>query len=276
MNNKMIKRTSIALLMLFPLPAFAQGYVVTPLPNGGIKAVSVTSVTDWVLAQGFADLPMEQTDRATAVILEEGKPPRLAFDTLEEIDRRFNGDGAVDLSGQVIHLEDADGNLDKPAVISLDDIPEGVPIELFENDGPNYIALRDGQWRTEIVDVKQTGCPAQIVPMIKQMVGGGAITNVKFSTPYHPTDFSEQLDFATWKKISPNGWVSEPFSPLGAGQNMPPGMEFSIKYTMIATSKEQLSVWSRVQLTLPGIMSAIAGGSTKCIAEGRGYYKYAG
>lgn len=271
----MIKKISLACLTLFPLSAFAEGYVITPRPDGGIKAVSVTSITDWVLSEGYGGLTRADTDKATGVILEEGKPPRLTRDTLETLDKRFGGDGTVNLSDQVIHLEDADGELGDPVVISLDDIPEGVPIELFEDDISNHIVPLDGLWHSAITDHSQTGCPPQLAPMIESMVGSGSTTNVQFSNPYHPTDFSDQLGFATWKRVSINGFVSDPFSPIG-GQEAPAGMEFSVQYGMIAVSPVRFDVWSRVSLKLPAMMAAIVGGSSTCIAEGRGYYAHAG
>ncbi len=271
----MIKQIPFLLLPLLPLPAMAEGYLITPLAEGGIQAVSVTSVTDWVLAQGFEGLTLADTDKATGIILEEGKPPRLVFDPLEVIDRRYGGDGAVDLSNQTIFLGDLDAEPDQPVVIPLDDIPEGVPIELFEGDGPVYITLRDGLWRSTMTDQSQAGCPPQLAPMIEGLVGSGSTVNAQFSSPYHPTDFSDQLGFATWLRVSPNGFVSKPFNPAGAA-GMPPGMDFKIQYGMVAVSPERLDVWSRVELTLPAMMAALTGGSSTCIAEGRGNYSYVG
>ncbi len=271
----MIKHSIIALLTLLPLPALAEGYLVTPKVGGGIKVISITSVTDWVLAEGYGNFTKAETDKATSIIFEEGKPPRVAFDTLEVLDKRYGGDGSVDLSGQTIHLEDSNGNLSKPKVISLDDIPEGVPIKLFEDDIKNYITLRDGLWRSSITSQSQKGCPPQIAPMVKKMVGKGATTKVKFSTPYHPTDFSDQLGLAVWRRVSANGFVSKPFSPIG-GQAMPQGMKFSVQYGMVAVSPERFNVWSRVTLKLPAMMATMMGGSSTCVAEGRGHYTYSG
>ncbi len=289
MKKRSIILPLIALPLLFSASALGEGYLITPLIDGGIKAIHIQGTPEeWAEAQG---LQLSQAvglyGSATAVILEQGKPPRLSYDSLENIDRRYGGDGDVIPDRQPIALVDPKGENEASETdeispdgipadeIPLYDIPEQVPMELFENDSPNSIAMRDGLWLSEMEFQFNDGCPPQIAPMVQNMVGSGASTQVKFSSPYHPSDFSDQLENINWKRVSPNGYVSEPFSPVGGAQ-MPPGMSFSILYAMEAVSAEKVNVWVQVSLTLPEIMAAMIGGSTNCIAEANGNYSYGG
>ncbi|MCF6302719.1 MAG: hypothetical protein L3J13_05905 [Devosiaceae bacterium] len=287
-----ITLSAITLSLLYSTSALAEGYLITPLQNGGIKAIHIQGTPEeWAKAQGLQlSQAVGQYGPATAVILEQGKPPRLSYNSLENIDRRYGGDGDVIPDNQPISIPDnqpsalidpkGEKEVSERDEISLDDIPwddipQQVPMELFENDSPNSIALRDGIWRSEMEFQFNDGCPPQIAPLVTSMVGNGASTRAAFSNPYHPSDFSDQLDRIEWKRVSPNGYVSEPFSPVGGAQ-MPPGMSFSILYAMEAVSPEKVNVWVQVQLTLPEFMAAMVGGSTNCIAEANGNYSYSG
>ncbi|VAW22714.1 hypothetical protein MNBD_ALPHA11-90 [hydrothermal vent metagenome] len=287
----MIKRSIIlpviTLSLLYSTVTIAEVYLITPLQDGGIKAIHIQiTPEEWAKAQGLQlSEAVGLYGPATAVILEQGKPPRLSYDSLKNIDRRYGGDGDVIPDNQPTSIPDRQPTaLIDPSgeregsekdEISLDDIPEQVPMELFENDSPNSIALRDGLWRSEMEFQFNDGCPPQIAPLVRNMVGNGASTQATFSNPYHPRDFSDQLENIEWKRASPNGYVSAPFSPVGGAQ-MPPGMSFSILYAMEAVSAEKVNVWVQVQLTLPEFMAAMVGGSTNCIAEANGNYSYSG
>lgn len=275
-----MNRFAFVLPLLLPLAVSAEGYLVTPLADGGLKAVSIgVSPEDWVIVQGLSfEQTIWQKDTATGVILEPGKPPRLTYDSLENLDRRYGGNGAVDLAGQVINLDGRGGPKDSltPAeVISLDDIPEHAPIELFEDDLPSYITLRDGPWRSSMAMQSASGCPPQLSPIIEAMVGTGGDTTAQFSTPFYPSDFLEEMNMATWKHVSANGYVSDPFSPTGDA-SLPPGMSFLVSYAMKALTSEKVEVWVKVEMTLPKVMAAMAGSSTTCVAQASGYYVFDG
>lgn len=275
-----MKIFSLVLPLLIPLSASAEGYLVTPLEGGGIKAVSIqVSPEEWAIVNGLVyEQTVWQEGTATAIILEEGKPPRMSYASLEGLDRRFGGDGAVDLAGQTINLDGLGGirTVDETTeVISLDDMPVDAPIELFDEDLPAYITLRDGPWNSSMEMQSQQGCPAQVGMMVEAMVGSGGGTQAQFSTPFHPTDFLEQMNMVEWKHVSTNGYLSDPFSPTG-GADLPPGMAFSVQYAMKALSPIKVEVWVEVNLTLPAVMAAMAGGSTHCVAQASGFYDFAG
>lgn len=290
-----MKKLACLLPLLLPTSTLAESYLITRLAEGGIRAVAIEmAVEDWAAIQGFpAGQSAGQSGPATGVILEPGQPPRLTYETLAALDRRFGGDGIPETPAPTTTLADipatnpeqalpAPRNPETPLpparipdVIPLDDIPEGVPMALIDRDSVTYIALRDGLWKSTLDFNFDSGCPPQVGPAVRQMVGNGATTRAQFSSPYHPTDFSDQLAFAPWKRVSSNGFVAGPFSPTGAA-GMPPGMSFSLLYIMAAVSPEQVDVWAQVILTLPPAMAAMIGGSASCLAEGNGTYTYVG
>jgi hypothetical protein len=281
--------------LLLPSSALAESYLITRLAEGGIRAVAIEMpVEEWAAIQGFpAAQSAGQSGPATGVILEAGQPPRLTYETLEALDRRFGGDGIPDTPPPstmpantppanpaqplpTAHIPETPlPPAQVPDVIPLADIPEGVPMELIDRESITYIALRDGLWKSTLDFNFEAGCPPQVGPAVRAMVGNGATTRARFSSPYHPTDFSDQLAFAPWKRVSANGFVAGPFSPSGAA-GMPPGMSFSILYIMEAVSPEQVNVWAQVILTLPPAIAAMIGGRARCLAEGNGTYTYIG
>lgn len=207
----------------------------------------------------------------TAVILEEGEPARLTSEPLAEFERLMGGDGKVEVlapgtdGGRTITAADF---TQKP-VISLDDIPEGVPIELFETGAA--FALKDGVWVSKMTDRKIVGCPPGMDQMASRFSENPLNRHITFSSPYVPTDFSAEFANYEWRKVGDRGYASVIYEFSKAKAECQ-GVKATVRYAMSAVSETQVNSWAEVKVELPTALAALAGMGTECKATVRGQF----
>ncbi|MGJ8528397.1 hypothetical protein [Maritalea sp.] len=216
---------------------------------------------------------LEGGAKPTAIILEKGKPARIATGALEDIDRQLGGDGNVDI---IRPMTDAErlvtiDEMRKVLPIDIADLPETMPLDLFEGVSDNQITLKNGTWKSEMTDQKVTGCPPGLDNMASQSIGQSFSNSVVFSSPYHPTDFSSELGVHSWKRVGNRGYISEIYE-FGGEQARQAGIAVKVRYGMNALSPTKVAVWANVQMNLAEALAKMAGGSTMCVADVRGHF----
>jgi hypothetical protein len=218
-------------------------------------------------------LPKGETP--TAIIMEEGKPARLTSAPLADIEKSMGGDGKVEViapgtdGGRVITAADF---TEKPT-IDLSDIPEDVPIELFEAGGA--FQLQDGHWTSMMTDRQIVGCPQGLDQMASRFGENPLNKSITFSTPYKPTDFSPEFGNFDWHKVGERGYASVIYQ-ISAAKAESQGMKATVRYAMNAVSETKVNTWAQVKVELPAALAALAGMGTQCTATVRGIFERTG
>ena len=211
----------------------------------------------------------------TAVIMEEGKPARLTSAPLAEIEKSMGGDGNVQVlalgtdGGRVITASDF---TEKPT-IDLSDIPEDVPIDLFEVGGA--FQLKDGHWTSKMTDRKIVGCPPGMDQMASRFSENPLNKSITFSKPYLPTDFSPEFGNFDWQRVGGRGHASVIYQ-ISAAKAENQGVKATVRYAMNAVSETKVNTWAQVKVELPAALAALAGMGTECTATVRGAFERTG
>lgn len=240
-------------------------------PYAGDKIYIVTKQTSVDGGGRFAlsDLPAVEKaalellppppEGVTALIIEEGKPPRYSTASPEEIDKLLGGDGTFE-------IELFDNRYLRKKPIDLDLANGKAPEDLFDNLPSGTIQPIDGVWTASLVSKDIVGCPAQVASAVGGQDLRNASKSLTFSTPFKPSDLSGEFGRFQWNKASSNVWKSiileESQGPVAAKKSMEIGL----------VSETEMSFVSKFELKLPAAARKIVGGGAKCSATIVGKY----
>ena len=295
-----LKATLLAGVMVF---AYGTNVLADPLViavanenKTGVSVFTNPNVTDteYSILTGLDGPP--DAPGQTVLILEEGSPPRWTNDTLNEIDRRYGGDGtppSQDLSkvpfqnGDVIRLSQGDD--------------DNAPIEIFDpeedeggdekgpsrtsdgdDDGLSNVAdglvLKDGLWNRIAGHTGFEGCGPKLPGQVRSILPEfpDEQRNMTFSHPFNPqTDLGfDSSMLILWGQTSPTEWTG--FVELPTAGTAQAGIEFGMALELEILSAKEIEIYSTLTIRLSEFTAKLMESTTLCTATSNMALRYIG
>lgn len=274
--KKILKLGIIALLplQLASVVIAEQLVMVTVDPKGkGVQVIYAGDLTfdEWDGLPFVVSTPAPKN--VTALIVEDGKPPRWSTTPLRKLYSQLGGTGNfpqpifekgksidninISSGSEEIELPDAKNN-----EIDLDLYGSALPLS--------------GLWNVQLQNTNASGCPAMISNALAAQSKAVRTRNFSFSKPFHPTQFKLNAKPLTWKQRDPNRWRSTlaDYGPNGAVKAR--GMSFKVVWDVNVFSSTHILMSSKIDVQLSPLLASAFDGKQHCMVTISGDYKYIG